>query len=605
VSRPVRPHDGHGSHGLVHGRVSMLAHCPGDPRGSALDARLGTQAQRREALRSTERLLSGCVHWVLAPFQEGQGASRTVCCLEYTRSWLSLGPRWSNLLRWTPDDRRDAMYTSRVPLVEFYQNLLPAAQMAGYKIVLTAVAREADSPRFYEDVRRYWTSLHDATGPDILFVFAGANAAKELDDYGIPRRRDSVAVISDHIALARDDGKRRMHWQGSSRSPDDWDPMLTFRRGRPDLVPEEDLARDQTLEIQALRRFLGLREVQLPCLAFTLLSPGPYDELPLVTVPFSRFEASTVYQYLKGISEHLEGRFQVIDRIGESIVDLERAGLQSDKPLRRIHDLRVSIRDAARGLKTDEARDAVAHLLRATGAEGRSVAMRPECFSYFQAVRNVQDHPDTRSWAPGLVPQLQRLIDLSFEEKALPYSFNEHDLWEGEDDRLLRASRLRGEETEAWSQLGSALQELCEEKRDLAEHEQWDFFIAYSAVDESIAERAFSELSGVGRAFLDRRCLRPGDRWTDRIRTAQDHSRSTVFVVTKETPQSWFAESEYLHAIQLMRNGTHVVIPVLYGRDAKLPYGLEQVHAARLEEWEDLDRLPELVRYVVEDKEGA
>ena len=71
----------------------------------------------------------------------------------------------------------DHMWQVEVPLGEFYDQILEAGRRAGYLAVLTALVRDADSERFYEDVCRYWDSLHDVTGPDYLFVLAGPEAS--------------------------------------------------------------------------------------------------------------------------------------------------------------------------------------------------------------------------------------------------------------------------------------------------------------------------------------------------------------------------------------------------------------------------------------------
>lgn len=493
------------------------------------------------------------------------------------------------------------MFTSRVPLVEFYQNLLPAAQSVGYKLVLTALAREADSPRFYEDVKRYWSSLHDATGPDILFVFAGANAAKQLNNHGLRVRHEPVAFRSDHMAFEGINEKMwKMSWHGRFRTNElPWSTHLpAFRRGRPFLDEEDDVARDHTLEIYELSRFLRIREAELPCLLFTLLGPAGDQGLRRITVPFSRFERSTIYLYLKSIAEQLQDSFRTIDQIREAISCAEDAQTRNDKPLRKISNLRSSVRYAARSLQSPKARDAVAQILTLAGASGRHSEVQSKCFALFQLIR--ADHPQQ----DGIVSDLQRLIDLSFLQRAKDVSFDEHDTFSGTDEFGRKVFDLRRQEIQVWSALQQTLLTSFM-SNEVAADESWDFFIAYSSANRSIVEHVYSTLSSIGRPFLDSRCLRPGDRWTERIREAHTNSRSTVLLITKDTPKSWFAESEYLYAIQLMRSGKHVVIPVLYGEGATLPYGLEQIHTATLSSWQDIDKLPALVEHVVREKHIA
>lgn len=68
-----------------------------------------------------------------------------------------------------------------IPIVDFYKNCLDCAYERGFKWVLYLLAREADAEKFYRQIQTYWNSLHDLTGKQILFVFAGA--LKEDDGY--------------------------------------------------------------------------------------------------------------------------------------------------------------------------------------------------------------------------------------------------------------------------------------------------------------------------------------------------------------------------------------------------------------------------------------
>lgn len=488
------------------------------------------------------------------------------------------------------------MFTSRVPLVEFYTNLLPAARTVGYKLVLTALAREADAPDFYADVKRYWSSLHVATGPDILFVFAGANAAEELNNHGLRDKREPVAFCADHLAFEGINNKKwKMSWPGSFRAPEmPWASDLpAFQRGRP-VIGDDDVATDHTLEIHELSRFLGIREAQLPCLVFTLLGPIQDSSAQRVIVPFTEFERSTIYLYLKTIAEELQDSFQNIDDVRREIADAKNAAARNDKPIRRIGSLRSAVRYASSSLCSAEARDAVDDILKLFGNEGRVAGDKSKCFALFQLVK--KDHV----YQYGIVSDVQRLIDLSFLKRVQDIAFDERDRVAGSDKRQRQLMDLQQRESEMWSLLEQLLTSSLSRSESALPGGYWDFFIAYSSSDRSIAEKIFSELSSIGRPFLDSRCLRPGDRWTQRIREAQANSKSTVLLLTSDTPDSWFAESEYLYAIDLVRKGKHIIIPVLYGEGATRPYGLEQIHSATLDGWQDIDKLPDIVGHIVE-----
>ncbi len=115
----------------------------------------------------------------------------------------------------------------------------------------------------------------------------------------------------------------------------------------------------------------------------------------------------------------------------------------------------------------------------------------------------------------------------------------------------------------------------------------WDFFIAYSHRDVAYADRLFETLSSYGRVFIDHLCLQPGDVWTQRVRNEQERARCTILLVTENTDKAWFSYSEYVHAIELTRTGNHRIIPIMIGKKSTLPYGLEQIHAIRLEDGKD------------------
>ena len=67
-------------------------------------------------------------------------------------------------------------FVEHVSLVDFYKIHLAEVRRRGFKLLVLALIREADAPGFYEDLRRYWTSLDDVTGDHIVFAVAGGAA---------------------------------------------------------------------------------------------------------------------------------------------------------------------------------------------------------------------------------------------------------------------------------------------------------------------------------------------------------------------------------------------------------------------------------------------
>ncbi len=106
----------------------------------------------------------------------------------------------------------------------------------------------------------------------------------------------------------------------------------------------------------------------------------------------------------------------------------------------------------------------------------------------------------------------------------------------------------------------------------------WDYFIAYATPDREVATRVYELLRG-SQVFLDYVCLPPGTPWPAQIAAAHDQSHCTVLIVTEAIGQAWYTQSEYVRAIEMVREGRHVMVPLLYGPRAKPPYGTELLQA--------------------------
>jgi hypothetical protein len=70
----------------------------------------------------------------------------------------------------------------KLSLSDFYAECVDAAASAGYRVLITLIARQGDAPDVYSEIEKYWSSLHDLTGKMILFLFAGAGAS--VPDWG-------------------------------------------------------------------------------------------------------------------------------------------------------------------------------------------------------------------------------------------------------------------------------------------------------------------------------------------------------------------------------------------------------------------------------------
>lgn len=90
-----------------------------------------------------------------------------------------------------------------ISLVEFCKLHLEQVRRRGFKLLILALIREADAPGFYEDLRRYWTSLDDVTGDHIVFAVAGEAAIPLASGSGfwISQRNRPGAAYNPNFAL--------------------------------------------------------------------------------------------------------------------------------------------------------------------------------------------------------------------------------------------------------------------------------------------------------------------------------------------------------------------------------------------------------------------
>ncbi|MEE8524888.1 MAG: toll/interleukin-1 receptor domain-containing protein, partial [Thermoanaerobaculia bacterium] len=110
-------------------------------------------------------------------------------------------------------------------------------------------------------------------------------------------------------------------------------------------------------------------------------------------------------------------------------------------------------------------------------------------------------------------------------------------------------------------------------------------FIAYAGPNAAHARelyQALVEKLGKDRVFFDRE-QPPGTNWYREVQTAQVDSRLTAAVLAREPDGGWFDKDEFVLAIDEVRRGDHVLIPVFADgvpdRVADWPYGLEVLTA--------------------------
>lgn len=460
------------------------------------------------------------------------------------------------------------MWQVDVPLGPFYDAIVAAGRQSGYFALLTALVREADASSFYEDISRYWDSLHDVTGADFLFVLAGPEAKSELRDYGVPDAREPVAYSSQNTAVVA--GGRRLPL---ARMLGGWSPRV----GTLEAPLAADLARSQTLAINQLRKRLALSESQLPCIHLSFIGRDGGEMAK--TIPISD---QTIYEVVK------------------SIVSLY------DEPFSKIR------KQIHRG---SELKKEIIRL------ERRTIKYR----------RFLLSHLDADKHSPEQIAAARRIVQASGEkfsiqkdyETAREECFRDLAIWKGtEEFRALQSlidTRINYSDLTRFAAISSLRKSV--EKCNQEIHAEWDnllqynfdspslsnktcraykIFIAYHSPDRWIAKKLHSALSSHVSTFLDIRCLRPGDRWVERVKSAQESAEMTVVLVGSSGGTSWFHQAEYLRAIELARTRAKRLVPLyISGSPEPVPYGLEGIQGI-VTEWASGVRADEVSKTAAE-----
>ena len=196
------------------------------------------------------------------------------------------------------------MFRVKISLAQFYGYCLEAAQQSGYYVAVCLIAREADSPNIYEELSKYWSSLHDLTGKEVLFLFAGDSIDNKIAN-GVTHPKEPIFFYSDSMAISNPN-----HFHISI--PVSEEDINQYGSTSPHLDKDSSLCSEQTLQISELRRMLSVQENDVPVLHFTfLISQETYS------VPIGSLTDFSVYQFLKDLIADWDRNFS-------SVVQLQR-----------------------------------------------------------------------------------------------------------------------------------------------------------------------------------------------------------------------------------------------------------------------------------------
>lgn len=484
-----------------------------------------------------------------------------------------------------------------ISLLEFYHSYVERLRATDKKILILALVREADAPEFYADIHRYWDSLHNITGSSIVFAVAGTSSTKLISDHQyLPAKRVHSPLFASvgNVAL---DVLDPMQYEQMARARDEFRAQSELPR---DMRPHE-LAQANTMQISELRDYLSLSERDLPCLHLTLLD----REEAVGVLPLDSFRHFSIYAACREIVCALESPINECHRTKRDLENFERSALQNrvqvasainelhkrvyalsptlnesvENSLARLngqlagHRLETQLRSlldrCTAGLADTAARDQAKSELAALVATGN---MKRETTS---AMRGLIDKVFNTGYAKPSQLILSEIHEL--EEKLRPLQDQLFDIDRSTADAISRFRKTVYEPKLDASKatLRGAFYDLVRSKVSTLPV-QWDVFISYATPDRPLAERLFSQFDHSTKVFLDQYCLRPGERWRERIPEVQSQSRSTVPIVSQHSGAAHYQQSEIELAINLSRTTNHAVLPVRTPTADRMPFGLEQ-----------------------------
>jgi hypothetical protein len=166
-----------------------------------------------------------------------------------------------------------AMIVIPIPVNRYLQPLLDAAGFSGYVGLVFVLARTADAPDQHEDLARYWTSLHDVTGP-LIGLLCPSPTGDPRESRVIRRGTKGTGVgvqglMFERASKADDEKFARAFWDAASQDARIRDAMGNYEPpeiivDRPPLPPKE-LAAAWTEVTTESAQYFGIAEDWLPC----------------------------------------------------------------------------------------------------------------------------------------------------------------------------------------------------------------------------------------------------------------------------------------------------------------------------------------------------
>lgn len=490
-----------------------------------------------------------------------------------------------------------------IPLADFYEQFKPELARSGFSALIMALIRDADAPSFYDDVVRYWTSLSDVTGGDIIFLVAGDRPPTLESKLAI--RYGSGQVETEALVTPTRYDSGRYGW-GSvdlsiSRTPRD----------------RAALADRNTQQVGQLSKKLRISEKDVPCFYIEILAPVPARGIisarelieygtyhivkRIVETLWSLFESWGWHQnHRRHFSETARRLDQLeMDRLvaRRLLAEFQVVTRELDRHKSSVNQALVCVRTAAADLQPI-GQAIVSNIITNCYDERRSVEEKKHLlFLARRASRQGDiDLPTKRaidelikaSFSKGHLRLLDAQHQREYAHKRHEAQFAVDKIESGYEECRSELEHCKNFLQQVSCELNgkspdvafsAALADLNREFNSGVERSAWNYFISYPAADRRKAIELFQRYSVAGPTFMDWFCLKPGDEWLKKIPEVQSKSEATVALVTHNTAKAHFQLSEINRAINFARTGKHRVIPHITSRQIELPFGLELYHA--------------------------
>lgn len=176
------------------------------------------------------------------------------------------------------------MDIAKIPIVDFLKYCKQGARQNGYYWIVCILCREADSRGLYRAILRDWQSLDSITGQRMLVLLAGDEAPSYLED----TNRSYVRRYSPFATVI-----------GCSNISVNL-PSVRHRALQSSI---EKIEACQIDAVESLKRFLGIKEMDIPCLVYIPLYPSVSPAQNRI-VPFPSGEID-LYSYFKRLFEEI------------------------------------------------------------------------------------------------------------------------------------------------------------------------------------------------------------------------------------------------------------------------------------------------------------